>query len=147
MPGRRGRVGVKAALEKKRRAEAAAKVGSQLEAEDLKHVEQQMAMFKSRLEVHTHTDSHNKQLLTMILHTYGACGVCVHILQEFARKYKNDIIKDPEFRHEFYRMTASVGVDPLASSKGFWGEILGAGDFYYELSVQIADACLGMYPT
>jgi len=24
-------------------------------------------------------------------------------------------------------------VDPLASNKGFWAELLGIGDFYYEL--------------
>jgi ESCRT-II complex subunit VPS22 len=33
-------------------------------------------------------------------------------------------------------------VDPLASKKGFWNELLGLGDFYYELGVQIAEACL-----
>ncbi len=37
-------------------------------------------------------------------------------------------------------MCASVGVDPLASNKGFWTELLGFGDFYYELGVQIG-AC------
>ena len=30
-----------------------------------------------------------------------------------------------------------IGVDPLASSKGFWAEILGVGDFYYELGIVI----------
>lgn len=33
-------------------------------------------------------------------------------------------------------------MDPLASNKGFWGEILGVGDFYYEVAVQIVDICL-----
>ena len=39
-------------------------------------------------------------------------------------------------------MCASIGVDPLASSKGFWSEMLGFGDFYYELSVQIVEVCM-----
>lgn len=39
-------------------------------------------------------------------------------------------------------MTQEVGVDPLASNKGFWGEILGVGDFYYDVAVQIVDICL-----
>jgi len=29
-----------------------------------------------------------------------------------------------------------VGVDPLASNKGAWAQLLGFGDFYYELGVQ-----------
>ena len=33
-------------------------------------------------------------------------------------------------------------MDPLASNKGFWAEMLGVGDFYYELSVQITEICL-----
>ncbi|KAF9979034.1 hypothetical protein BGZ73_007136 [Actinomortierella ambigua] len=39
-------------------------------------------------------------------------------------------------------MCANIGVDPLASSKGYWGELLGVGDFYYELGIQIIDVCL-----
>ena len=39
-------------------------------------------------------------------------------------------------------MCANVGVDPLASNKGMWAQLLGFGDFYYELSVQIVEACL-----
>ncbi|KAF9174693.1 ESCRT-II subunit protein snf8 [Mortierella sp. AD010] len=39
-------------------------------------------------------------------------------------------------------MCANIGVDPLASSKGFWGELLGVSDFYYELGIQIIDVCL-----
>lgn len=31
-----------------------------------------------------------------------------------------------------------VGVDPLASNKGFWAQLLGVGDFYYELAVQVS---------
>jgi len=63
-------------------------------------------------------------------------------LGEFASKYKNEIRKDPQFRRQFQEMCASIGVDPLASGKGFWSEMLGVGDFYYELGVQIVEVCL-----
>nr|KAG5687589.1 hypothetical protein BaRGS_020002 [Batillaria attramentaria] len=34
------------------------------------------------------------------------------------------------------------GDDLAAASKGFWAEMLGVGDFYYELGVQIVEVCL-----
>ena len=60
-------------------------------------------------------------------------------LQAFAIKYKNNIKKDPAFRRKFQVMCAKIGVDPLASKKGFWSELLDVGDFYYELAVQIIE--------
>jgi ESCRT-II complex subunit VPS22 len=30
----------------------------------------------------------------------------------------------------------------MIANKGFWSELLGVGDFYYELGVQIIEACL-----
>jgi len=63
-------------------------------------------------------------------------------LEEFASNYRNDIRKNGQFRRQFQEMCASVGVDPLASSKGFWAEKLGVGDFYYELGVQIIEICM-----
>uniref|UniRef100_A0A914HGS4 Vacuolar-sorting protein SNF8 n=1 Tax=Globodera rostochiensis TaxID=31243 RepID=A0A914HGS4_GLORO len=42
----------------------------------------------------------------------------------------------------FQEMCVTVGVDPLASSKGFWAEKLGVGSFYYELAVQIIEVCM-----
>jgi len=63
-------------------------------------------------------------------------------LADFAQKYKKDIKKDPEFRMHFQVMCQKTGVDPLASNKGFWAELLGVGDFYYELAVQIIEVCL-----
>lgn len=62
-------------------------------------------------------------------------------LEEFAGKYKNEIRKNAQFRRQFQEMCASIGVDPLASGKGFWS-VLGIGDFYYELAVQIVEVCL-----
>jgi hypothetical protein len=41
-------------------------------------------------------------------------------------------------------MCSKIGVDPLASNKGFWAEMLGVGDFYYELGVQIIEV-LGFF--
>ena len=63
-------------------------------------------------------------------------------LMEFAVKYKKDINEDPEFRMHFHKMCLSMGVDPLASSKGFWSDILGVGDFYFELGVVVVQVCL-----
>ena len=62
-------------------------------------------------------------------------------LEEFATKHKNEIKKNARFRRQFTEMCASIGVDPLASGKGFWS-ILGIGDFYYELAVQIVEVCM-----
>ena len=58
-------------------------------------------------------------------------------LEAFALKHRGEIGSDPAFRAQFQAMCAAVGVDPLASNKGFWVELLGFGDFYYELAVQI----------
>jgi len=63
-------------------------------------------------------------------------------LEAFAKKYKKEINKNPEFRRHFADMCTKIGVDPLASNKGFWSEMLGVGDFYYELAVQIIEVCL-----
>lgn len=41
-------------------------------------------------------------------------------------------------------MCASIGVDPLAGPRkgGWWAEVLGLGDWQYELGVQIVDVCV-----
>uniref|UniRef100_A0A4W3JHK4 Vacuolar-sorting protein SNF8 n=1 Tax=Callorhinchus milii TaxID=7868 RepID=A0A4W3JHK4_CALMI len=65
-------------------------------------------------------------------------------LEEFARKHKQEIRKSSQFRVQFQDMCATIGVDPLASGKGFWSEMLGVGDFYYELGVQIIEVCLAL---
>lgn len=62
-------------------------------------------------------------------------------LEEFASKHKNEIKKNASFRRQFTEMCALIGVDPLASGKGFWS-VLGIGDFYYELAVQIVEVCM-----
>jgi len=63
-------------------------------------------------------------------------------LEEFATKHREEIRKNPQFRSQFQQMCAAIGVDPLASSKGFWSKMLGVGDFYYELGVQVVEVCL-----
>nr|SVE76520.1 EOG090X09XM [Daphnia longispina] len=67
-------------------------------------------------------------------------------LESFASKHRNEIKKNPAFRKQFQDMCASIGVDPLASSKGFWSEMLGVGDFYYEIAVQVIEVCLATSP-
>jgi ESCRT-II complex subunit VPS22 len=62
-------------------------------------------------------------------------------LEEFSIKYKSQIKQNPQFRKQFQDMCANIGVDPLASAKGFWSELLGVGDFYYEIIVQIYEIC------
>lgn len=67
-------------------------------------------------------------------------------LEEFALKHKRDIRQDPVFRAQFHTMCANIGVDPLASNKGTWNALLGLGDFYYELGVQVVEACITSRP-
>lgn len=63
-------------------------------------------------------------------------------LGEFAKTHKHAIQHDPAFRAKFLDMCAPLGVDPLSAEKGFWGSMLGIGEFYYELSVKVAEVCL-----
>lgn len=76
-------------------------------------------------------------------------------LRTFAVAHRQDIRRDPVFRHAFQRMCASLWVDPLAghpttTGKGgrlgkvanIWNELIGFGDWQYELGVQIVDVCI-----
>jgi ESCRT-II complex subunit VPS22 len=109
---RRGRLGgIGSVRREKAREKKFNKVGSEMASTKLEHVEEQLSLFRSNLEI-------------------------------FARKYKDNIREDPIFRREFQIMCAKIGVDPLASTKGFWAELLGVGTFYTELGVQIVDACV-----
>lgn len=64
-------------------------------------------------------------------------------LQDFAKKHQSDIQNDPLFRQQFLQMCGPLGVDPLQSRKSFWSQAFGAdvGDYYYELSVKVAEVC------
>mmetsp|Transcript_29624 Transcript_29624/g.45187 ORF Transcript_29624/g.45187 Transcript_29624/m.45187 type:complete len:253 (+) Transcript_29624:85-843(+) len=62
-------------------------------------------------------------------------------LSDFAKKHAKEIQHDPAFRQRFLQMCAPLGVDPLLSKKGFWGQLLGMGDFYYELAVKVVEVC------
>ena len=44
-------------------------------------------------------------------------------LEKFAKQHKTEIKKNPPFRQYFHQMCIKIGVDPLASSKGFWAEV------------------------
>jgi len=63
-------------------------------------------------------------------------------LTEFAKKHQNEIQNDPVFRIKFLEMCGPIGVDPLSSEKSFLGNLLGIGDFYYELAVKVAEVCI-----
>lgn len=96
---------------------------------------------KQRLEQERYRDKGTVLQENQLEHMSKQLEVFRTNLEEFASKHKNDIKKNAEFRRQFQEMCASIGVDPLASGKGFWS-ILGIGDFYYELSVQIVEVCL-----
>ncbi|ESK85889.1 vacuolar-sorting protein snf8 [Moniliophthora roreri MCA 2997] len=65
-------------------------------------------------------------------------------LAHFASTHRDSIRGDPKFRHAFQQMCSSIGVDPLAGPRkgGWWAEMLGLGDWQYELGVQIVDVCV-----
>lgn len=79
-------------------------------------------------------------------------------LVAFATAHRTDIRADPKLRHEFQKMCAAIGIDPLAigaapptsaagggkwlsAAKGIVGDILGMSDWQHELAVQIVDVC------
>ena len=67
-------------------------------------------------------------------------------LSEVAARRRQDVTRDPTLRAHFHQMCAALGVDPLASTKGAFAAALGLGDFYYELGVQVVEACMATTP-
>lgn len=67
-------------------------------------------------------------------------------LELFAVQHKAHIQKDPAFRAKFHAMCASIGVDPLTSKKGKWADLLGVGDYYFELAVRTIEVCVASRP-
>jgi ESCRT-II complex subunit VPS22 len=81
---------------------------------------------------------------TQVDHLHSQLSTFRNGLLHFAANHREDIRRDPEFRQAFQRMCASIGVDPLAGPRkgGWWAEMLGLGDWQYELGVQIVDICV-----
>ena len=68
-------------------------------------------------------------------------------LLQFATSHASDIRRDPAFRHQFQKMCAAIGIDPLASTStasrtSSWNLLLGLGEWEYELAVQVVDVCV-----
>lgn len=99
------------------------------------------AIHKQKLEQEKYKDKGNEIQENQFEQMTKQLDVFRVNLEEFATKHKNEIRKNAQFRKQFQEMCASIGVDPLASGKGFWS-VLGIGDFYYELAVQIVEVCL-----
>ncbi len=68
-------------------------------------------------------------------------------LSKFAAKYRKQINADPEFRRYFTVACQAAGVDPLASNKAALGKLLGMGDFYFALGVQVVDVAMAARAT
>lgn len=46
--------------------------------------------------------------------------------------------------NEGMKMSNTAFIFLSLAGKGFWSEMLGVGDFYYELGVQIIEVCLAL---
>lgn len=99
------------------------------------------AIHKQKLEQEKYKDKGNEIQENELEQLSKQMDVFRLNLEDFAGKHKTEIKKNPQFRRQFQEMCAAIGVDPLASGKGFWS-VLGIGDFYYELAIQIVEVCL-----
>lgn len=99
------------------------------------------AIQKQKLEAEKYRDKGTELQDSQFEQMVKQMDVLKENLEEFAGKHKAEIKKNAQFRRQFQEMCAAIGVDPLASGKGFWS-VLGMGDFYYELAVQVVEVCL-----
>jgi ESCRT-II complex subunit VPS22 len=93
---------------------------------------------RSFAQLSTHISQTQVENLTAQLNQFRTA------LSHFAATHRDSIRGDPAFRHAFQQMCSSIGVDPLAGPRkgGWWAEMLGMGDWQYELGVQIVDVCV-----
>nr|XP_002125395.1 vacuolar-sorting protein SNF8 [Ciona intestinalis] len=104
------------------------------------------AITKKKLEAVRYKEHGNELAMIQLDQLSGQLETFHSHLEKFAANHKQEIRKNPQFRRQFQQMCATIGVDPLASGKGFWSEMLGVGDFYYELGVQLVEICITTRP-
>lgn len=63
-------------------------------------------------------------------------------LYEFALKNRKYINKNPTFRSQFNYLCQRLHIDPLQTQKSMFNSLLGYGEFYYTLAVQVLDCCI-----
>ncbi|KLT44338.1 winged helix DNA-binding domain-containing protein [Cutaneotrichosporon oleaginosum] len=64
-------------------------------------------------------------------------------LVSFTAAHRADIRADPAFRHQFQKMCAALGIDPLAGTgRPAWWASLGLGEWAAELALQVVDVCV-----
>ena len=141
----RKQVGVAAIKKDKAAAEKFKVKTAELQESSFQAMSCQMETFREKLEefARTHKDEIKKD---PEFRKHFQVSISQHIMT-FKFTYSKKLRLSTRLR--FFRlyfilkeMCASIGVDPLASSKGFWSEMLGFGDFYYELGVQIIEVCM-----
>ena len=80
--------------------------------------------------------------MIILLHLQLNIKVITLLLTSLLLLTSDKINNDPEFRQQFHTMCVSLGVDPLSSNRGFWSDILGVGNFYFELGLKIIQICI-----
>ena len=115
----RKRAGIGAIKQRQLDTEKFREKGNELAETQLKQLSGQLEQFRTNLE--TFATEHKQEIRSVK-------NIVSHFL-----KLTFPIRRDPEFRRRFQEMCAQIGVDPLASGKGFWSNMLDIGDFYYEL--------------
>lgn len=63
-------------------------------------------------------------------------------LYEFALKNRKYINKNPTFRSQFNYLCQRLHIDPLQTQKSLFNSLLGYGEFYYTLAVQVLECCI-----
>ncbi|XP_023691590.1 vacuolar-sorting protein SNF8 isoform X3 [Paramormyrops kingsleyae] len=75
----------------------------------------------------------------------GAGAIAKKKLAEAKYKERGTVLAEDQIAQMSKQLeTFKTHLEEFATGKGFWSEMLGVGDFYYELGVQIIEVCLAL---
>ncbi|XP_070582609.1 vacuolar-sorting protein SNF8 isoform X2 [Erythrolamprus reginae] len=75
----------------------------------------------------------------------GAGAIAKKKLAEAKYKERGTVLAEDQLAQMSKQLeTFKSNLEEFATGKGFWSEMLGVGDFYYELGVQIIEVCLAL---
>ncbi|KAM4843546.1 vacuolar-sorting protein SNF8 isoform 3-T3 [Thomomys bottae] len=75
----------------------------------------------------------------------GAGAIAKKKLAEAKYKERGTVLAEDQLAQMSKQLDMfKTNLEEFATGKGFWSEMLGVGDFYYELGVQIIEVCLAL---